>query len=78
MPYGPERKNVVSHTVLATPALGLGAYASLGLREGFANPVHTSPVDIYTRDKRYILIWKKLKDFWTAFNSRKRWRQLKR
>ncbi len=35
---GKERKNVVSHTVLATPALGLGAYASLGLREGFANP----------------------------------------
>ena len=29
---------VHAHTVLATPALGLGAYASLGLREGFANP----------------------------------------
>jgi len=43
---GPERKNVVekvdfvhAHTVLATPRLGLGAYASLGLRQGFANLV---------------------------------------
>jgi len=36
---GPERKNVVSHTVLATPRLGPRAYASSGLRQGFAYPV---------------------------------------
>jgi len=28
-----------AHPVLATPRLGLGAYASLGLRQGFANLV---------------------------------------
>ena len=29
---------MVSHTVLATPRLGPRAYASSGLRQGFANP----------------------------------------
>ena len=42
MTGGPERKNRVSHTVLALPRLGLVAYASLGLRQGFANPVPLS------------------------------------
>jgi hypothetical protein len=62
MPYGPERKNRVGesvaslhpHTVLALPRLGLVAYASLGLRQGFANPVHTSPVEVCAKDIRYI------------------------
>ena len=39
MPGGPERKNSVAHTVRALPTLALRAYASVGLRDGFANPV---------------------------------------
>ncbi len=35
---GPERKNRVSHTVLALPALARRAYVSGGLRDGFAYP----------------------------------------
>ena len=42
MPRGPERKNRVAHTVLALPRLALRAYASVGLRQGFANPVPAS------------------------------------
>ena len=40
LPYGQERKIGVGHTVAAPAALGLGAYASLGLRGAFANPAH--------------------------------------
>jgi len=41
IPWGPERKNSVAHTVRALPTLALRAYASVGLRDGFANPVPT-------------------------------------
>ena len=47
---GPERKNVVSHTVLATPRLALRAYASVGLRQGFANPVPPSTPSVVVND----------------------------
>ena len=53
---GPERKNVVSHTVLATPALALRAYASVGLREGFANPVSRAGLGAYFVFLTYLIV----------------------
>ena len=56
IPCGPERKNSVAHTVRALPTLALRAYASVGLRDGFANPAHTVSAQVTQLNGRFAVL----------------------